>query len=299
MTKRRSGWARLRHYRGYLFVLPLLAVVASVIAYPVLYNVRVALYDYHPVRRTWTFVGLENFAYLFSSPEFWSSVQITLVWVIGNVVLQFVVGLMVALGLHKIRLARGFLGGLFLVPWISSFVIVAIMWLWMYHPQLGVLNDILLRLQLVERPIAWLALPNLALLSLIIANSWKFFPLVMITLLAGLQTIPKEHYEVAAIEGASPLQTLFRVILPSMLPSVSAAVIIAAIWAFNAFTIPFIMTRGGPIRTTEVLGLYIYKQAFTSFDFGAASAASLFLFVMILVFISIYLKLVRDDGAAS
>lgn len=288
--------SQLKKYRGYLYALPLLFVVASVIIYPMLYNLRVSFYDYNPVRDRWTFVGLKSYTKIFASAEFWASVRTTFVWVFGNVLLQFVLGMAVALALHRIRFARGFFGGLFLVPWISSFVIVAILWLWVYHPQLGVLNDILLRLHIIERPVSWLAFPDLALGSLIVANSWKFFPLVMITLLAGLQTIPHEYYEVAEIEGANKAQIFFRVTLPSMLPSVSSAVIIAAIWAFNAFTLPFIMTGGGPIRATEVLGLYIYKQAFTSFDFGAAAAGAIFLFLLILLFVTVYLKVVGDEG---
>ena len=289
--------ARLRRYQGYLFTLPLAVVMLGVIIYPVIYNVRVSFFDFDPVGTLWTFVGLDNFAKIFSSREFWGSVRTTLVWVGANVALQFVAGLGVAVALHRARRARGVLGGLFLVPWISSFVIVAILWLWLLHPQLGVLNDILLKLGVVRSPIQWLSYPNLALLSLVIANSWKFFPLVMITLLAGLQTIPEEYYEVASIEGAGRLQTLFKVTLPSMLPSVSAAVVVSAIWAFNAFTLPFIMTGGGPLRATEVLGLYIYKQAFTSFDFGAAAAGAIFLFVLILVCVAIYLRLVRDESS--
>jgi multiple sugar transport system permease protein len=286
----------LGRYRGYLFVLPLLVVMAVVVVYPVVYNARVSVFDYDPARNTWSFVGLANYAAVFASPIFWQSVRTTLVWVVANVGLQFAIGMAVAVALHRIRIGRGFLGGLFLVPWISSFVIVAILWMWVYHPQLGVLNDILLKLGLIGRPIAWLAFPDLAFVSLVVANSWKFFPLVMITLLAGLQTIPADFYEVAEIEGANALQAFFQVTVPSMLPSISSAVVVAAIWAFNAFTLPFIMTGGGPLRATEVLGLYIYKQAFTSFDFGAAAAASIFLFLLILLFVVAYLRLVKDEA---
>jgi multiple sugar transport system permease protein len=296
VTPRSTRRPSLRAWRGYLFVLPLLVVMAGVVLYPVVYNARVSVFDYNPARNTWTFVGLANYAKVAASPQFWQSVRTTLVWVAANVGLQFVIGMAVAVALHRIRIGRGFLGGLFLVPWISSFVIVAILWMWVYHPQLGVLNDILLKLGLIGRPIAWLAFPDLAFASLVVANSWKFFPLVMITLLAGLQTIPADHYEVAEIEGATRLQAFFQVTVPSMLPSISSAVVVAAIWAFNAFTLPFIMTGGGPLRSTEVLGLYIYKQAFTSFDFGAAAAAAIFLFLLILLFVVAYLRLVRDEA---
>src|SRR5690606_37293098 len=227
----------------------------------------------------------------------WQSLRVTLAWVAANVGLQFGEGMIVALALHRIRFARGFLGGLFLVPWISSFVIVAVLFLLPYHRQHGALTDISRMLGILNRPVPWLAYPNLAFVSLVVANSWKFFPLVMITLLAGLQAIPSDYYEVAQIEGASRLQVYRHVTVPALMPSISSAVVVSGIWAFNAFTLPFIMTGGGPLRATEVLGLYIYKQAFTSFDFGAAAAAALILFLLILLFVAAYLRLVRDEAA--
>ena len=126
--------------------------------------------------------------------------------------------------------------------------------------------------------------------SLILANTWKFFPLVTITLFAGLQTIPRELVEAARIDGASQVQTLRFVVVPMLAPSIATAVLLAAIWAFNAFTLAIIMTGGGPLRATEVIGLYIYKVAFDAFNFGMAAAASLLLFVVILVITLLYLR---------
>jgi multiple sugar transport system permease protein len=281
---------------GYVYVAPLLLVLGAVVLYPALDNTRTAFHRYDAARDTLTFVGLDNFRKLFESAFFWDSFRATLIWVGGNVVLQFVVGIGVALALNRIRVARGLLGGLFLVPWISSYVIVAVLWQWVYHPQLGVLNDILLRTGAITRPIAWLATPNLAMLALIIANSWKFFPLMMLTLLAGLQGIPREFLEVAAVESAGRWQTFRHVLFPPLLPSISAALLVATIWAFNGFTLPFIMTGGGPLRSTEILGYYIYKEAFVSYDFGAAAAGSIFLFAQIAVAIALYLWLVGREN---
>jgi ABC-type sugar transport system permease subunit len=134
------------------------------------------------------------------------------------------------------------------------------------------------------------------MLSLIIANSWKFFPLMMLTLLAGLQGVPREFFEVAAVEAAGRWQTFRFVLFPALLPSISAAFLVATIWAFNGFTLPFIMTGGGPLRTTEILGFYIYKEAFVSYDFGAAAAGSIFLFVQIAIAIGLYLRVAGRDN---
>ena len=124
-----------------------------------------------------------------------------------------------------------------MVPWVSSFVIVAVVFLWLYHPELGVLNDMLMRLGIADQPIAWLASPGMALFSLILANTWKFFPLVAITLFTGLQAIPRELTEASMIDGASRFETLRYIVIPLMAPSIATAVLLSAIWAFNAFTL--------------------------------------------------------------
>lgn len=277
-------------YHGYLFVLPLILALGATVIYPVLYNAMVAFQRYDAIRDQWSFAGLSNFDKLLHSPLFWQSFQVTTVWVLGSVVLQFLIGIAVALALNRIGAARRFLGGLFVVPWVSSYVIVAVLWLWIYHPQLGVLNDVLLRLGVVQRPVPWLASPTLAMPSLIMTNVWKFFPIVTVTLLAGMQMIPKEFYEVAQVEGATRWRTLRHVTLPMLVPSISAAVLICTIWAFNSFTLPFMMTGGGPLRSTNILGLYIYQQAFESGDFGAAAAGAIFLFLTILGVVVVYLR---------
>jgi multiple sugar transport system permease protein len=185
---------------------------------------------------------------------------------------------------------RAFYSAVVMVPWVSSFVIVAVVFLWLYHPELGVLNDMLMRLGLISQPIAWLASPGMAQFSLILANTWKFFPLVAITLFAGLQTVPRELVEASTIDGANRLQMLRYIVIPLLAPSIATAVLLSAIWAFNAFTLSIIMTGGGPLRATEVMGLYIFKVGFDSFDFGVAAAASLVLFVAILVITMAYLR---------
>jgi multiple sugar transport system permease protein len=174
-------------------------------------------------------------------------------------------------------------------------VVVGILFIWIYDPQMGVLNDILLRLGVIAKPVAWLASPQLAQTSLIAANTWKFFPLVMITLLAGLQDVSPELVEATQVDGANWLGTFRMVILPTILPSISTGVLLSTIWAYNSFTLPIVMTGGGPLRATEVFGLHIFKLAFDAFDFGAAAAASLILFIQILIVIVLYLKVVERD----
>jgi len=290
---------RTKFIKGYLFATPLLLVLAFAVLFPALYNLGIAFYDYNLTSNSWEFVGLKNFAKLWDSPFFWNSFNVTLLWVAGNVLLQLIVGLILALALNSIVRFRGAFSGILLIPWISSFVVVAILFLWIYHPQLGVLNDILLRFGLIAKPIAWLASPKLAQLSLILANTWKFFPLVMITLFAGLQDVSPELLEATQVDGANWRETFRMVIFPTILPSISTAVLLSTIWAYNSFTLPIIMTGGGPLRATEIFGLYIFKLAFDAFDFGAAAAASLVLFLQILLVIVLYLRIAERETRMS
>ncbi|MBN9541528.1 MAG: sugar ABC transporter permease [Reyranella sp.] len=276
--------------RGYLFATPLIVVLAAVVVLPALYNTGLAFLKYDAIRDSWRFVGLGNFDKLVGQDGFWNAVGVTLIWVVGNVSLQLVLGMLVALALNAVTSFRALYSSIVMVPWVSSFVIVAVVFLWLYHPEIGVLNDVLLRLGLVSEPVGWLATPGMAQFSLILANTWKFFPLVAITLFTGLQAIPRELMEASRIDGANRFETLRYVIVPLMAPSIATAVLLSAIWAFNAFTLSIIMTGGGPLRATEVLGLYIYKVAFDSFDFGVAAAASLVLFVTILIVTVAYLR---------
>lgn len=276
--------------RGYAFATPLLLVLGAAVILPALYNTGIAFFRYDATADSWRFAGTRNFARLFAQDAFWNATSVTLVWVVANVALQLVVGMAVALALNAVLRLRAFYSAVVMVPWVSSFVVVAVVFLWLYHPELGVLNDMLLRLGIVERPVAWLASPAMAQLSLVIANTWKFFPLVAITLFTGLQAIPGDLVEASRVDGAGRAQTLRHVVLPLMAPSIATAVLLSAIWAFNAFTLAIIMTGGGPLRATEVMGLYIYKVAFDAFDFGMAAAASMLLFAAILIVTVAYLR---------
>ncbi|BBK41901.1 sugar ABC transporter permease [Allostella vacuolata] len=295
----RMAMGRGRTALGYLFAAPLLFVLAIAILLPAGYNTVVAFFRYNATRDTWRYTGFDNFTALFESDAFWNSFAVTLIWVTGNVALQLVVGFWVALALNRIVRFRGAFSAVLLIPWVSSFVVVAVLFLWIYHPQLGVLNDLLLKLGLVQKPVAWLSSPELAQLSLVLANSWKFFPLVMITLFTGLQDVPGEVLEAAEIDGAGRFQTLVRIVVPLLAPSIATAVLLSTIWGYNSFTLPIIMTAGGPLGSTEIMGLYIYKLAFDAFDFGGAAAASLVLFVQILVVVALYLRFADRELAPS
>jgi multiple sugar transport system permease protein len=276
--------------KGYLFATPLILVLAAAVILPALYNAGLAFIRFEAGGGDWRFAGLRNFEHLFAQDGFWNAASVTLLWVAGNVTLQLLVGLVVALALDAVIHLRPFYSAVVMVPWVSSFVIVAVVFLWLYHPDLGVLNDMLMRLHLVDQPVAWLASPGLALFSLMLANTWKFFPLVTITLFTGLQAIPRELTEASTADGASRIETLRYIVIPLLAPSIATAVLLSAIWAFNAFTLSIIMTGGGPLRATEVMGLYIYKVAFDAFDFGTAAAASLLLFAAVLIVTTAYLK---------
>jgi multiple sugar transport system permease protein len=221
-ARRSRGRPRVwRTYRGYLFVLPLLMVMLAVVVYPVVYNARVSVFDYTPGRNTWTFVGFANYAKVFQSPIFWQSLRTTLLWVAANVGPavrhRHGGGRGAAPHPHRPRLPRRAVPGAvdLVVRDRGDPVDVGL------PPAAGRAERHPAQAR-PDRPARRLAgVPDLAFVSLVVANSWKFFPLVMITLLAGLQAIPSDYYEVAEIEGATRLQAFFQVTVPSMLPSIS------------------------------------------------------------------------------
>lgn len=285
-----------RHKHQYLAIAPAMLTILLVVGYPLLYNMVISFFGRGEDWSSFVFVGAINYLKLFKSSSFWRVVAQTVAWAIGSVSLQFALGLIGALLMNRPFRGRGIVGGLMLLPWTSSFAVAALVWKWLFHPQLGAINDILLRLGLISQEINWFANPSTAMAAVIIANVWKYFPFMMTMLLAGLQGIPQQLYEAAAIDGATAWDAFRHVTMPQLSPVIAVSLLLAATWAINAFSIVYLMTGGGPAHTTEILPVYIYRLAFNAFDFGPAAAASMLLFVAVLVISVFYLRMLNREG---
>ena len=246
------------------------------------------------------FVGLRNYVTALSLPEFWRSLWVTTLYSLLSVVGSYGLGLFLALLLTASFRGRAVARVLAITPWAMPPVVTSIVWLWMYDPQFGVINYLLQQAGLISTNLAWLADPILALPAVVAVTVWKHVPLAMMVLLAGLQSIPRELYEAAQIDGAGRFDEFRFVTLPGLKPVSAVIVLMLSLWTFKEFTYVYVLTGGGPGRATETLVLQVYDQAFKYLDFGLAAATGVLVMLMCFAFAAVYLPIVygRDrDGA--
>lgn len=282
-----------------LFLLPALLVTAAVILYPALQTVWLGLHSFVLFDPdSMRFIGLGNFRAILADELFWVSLSNSVVWVVCAVGLQFALGLVTALLLNQTFAGRGLARALVVVPWALPSVIIGLMWTWMYDLNLGVFNDLLMRLGFIDAPVAWLAQPGTALAAVILALVWQGFPFFAVMILAGLQTIPSEHYEAAAIDGATRWQTLRFVTLPALREVIATALLLRTIWVANSLDVILVMTGGGPGYETHTLPLYAFLKAYSAMEFGYASALSLVLTLLLLLAVAFYVRRVARQALA-
>ncbi|MEZ2405626.1 multiple sugar transport system permease protein [Bosea sp. OAE752] len=291
MNKTTASSAMLRAATPYGFLLPALLVTALVILFPVLQTAWYSLHDYILYDPdNFRFVGLRNFATALSDEVFWIALLNSAIWVAGIVSLQLLLGLVAALLLNQSFWWRGMARALVIIPWALPSVIIGLMWTWIYDFNLGVFNDILLRLGLISAPHPWLAQPSTALACIMLALVWQGFPFFTVTILAGLQTVPGELYEAAEIDGASPWRQFVHVTLPSIAGIVTTAVLLRIIWVANSLDVILVMTGGGPGYATHTLPLYAFLRAYTGMEFGYAASLSLMLTAILLGIVWLYVR---------
>ncbi len=261
-----------------LFLGPSLLGVLLFVAGPIVASLALAFTSWDLLTPP-TFAGLRNFERLSRDLEFWAALRHTVTFLAGYVPLVLVTGLAVAVALNGRVPARGAFRAIFFLPVVTSWVAVALVWKWLLNPQFGLVNAWLA--QLGVRGPAWLFDPGWAMPSVIMTSVWKDTGFVMVILLAGLQAIPREYFEAAAIDGASRWQQLRHVTVPLLAPAIFFALTISLINSFQVFDQVYVMTGGGPAGATTVLVERIVKQAFSFSRMGYASAMSWVLFVLI------------------
>jgi multiple sugar transport system permease protein len=287
-----------RHRLGYLLVLPASVVLGLVVIYPLASLVWISLHRVEPLRGpAQPFIGLENYARLLRDSELVGSLGQTLVWTGASIALQFGLALIAAVILNESFRARGIARALLLLPWAMPAIAGAFAWKWMYHAQYGLLNEVLTGIGIVDRGVNWLGDAGTAMAAAIVTNTWRGFPFMMLMLLAGMQAIPRELYEAAAVDGASFGRQLRHVTLPLVRPVVFVVTLLAGIWTFNNFTYIYVLTGGGPAGRTEILITYVYRNGFEYFRFGYAAALSIVLFGLVVAFSALYIRLMARRGA--
>jgi multiple sugar transport system permease protein len=275
----------------YVLLSPAVLATVIIVFYPMVQALITSLYNnilWKP--RAVRFIGLDNYIAIWNDPVFWSSLGRTAVWIGLTVPLQLALGLVTALLLNQTFRWRALARGLILIPWALPSVVIGLMWSWIYNPQVGLLNDLMLRLGLLQSAVPWLANPDTSLYAIIVALVWQGFPFFAIMILAGLQTIPHSLYEAADIDGASDFQQFWHITLPALKSVLVTAVMLRIIWVANSVDVIYVMTGGGPGYATHTLPLYALKRTYASMDFGYGSALAVSFSVLLLGAIYIYLR---------
>ncbi len=275
----------------YLLVAPAVLVILCVVFIPVCNAVLMSFQSYdlrRPKNIAW--IHFQNYIEAFGDPLFQSALIRTLLWVLFGVGFQFIFGFILALILNQQFRGRGVVRALSMIPWVTPGVLIGLMWRWIYDGNNGVLNDILLKLGLIQEKIPFLSEVSTAFPAVIVTIVWQGIPFFALMLLAALQGVPQDMYEAADIDGATKLQKLFFITLPSIKNTIFVTVLLRIIWVANSVDVIFNMTEGGPAYSTQTLSVYIYQKA-NALNLGYASAMAIILALCLLVVVVPYLKM--------
>lgn len=275
---------------GVLLIAPTVLIFCMVIVYPLISAIYLSLFSIYTPTLQGRWIGLDNYAELLASGEFWNALGVNLVWTVGTLSLQLIFGIALALLLHENIVFRSLARSLILFPYFVSTVVAVLVWRWLFNDLYGILNHLLMWAGIVSMPLDWLGrMPN-AMISIILVGAWKYFPFVVICVLARLQTIPDHLYEAATIDGASRWSRFTDITLPQLREVLFIVILLRAIWDFKEFDLIFLMTGGGPVTSTQTLPLLVYKEAFAINEMGAASAVAVLMMLGMLGFMVLYFR---------
>lgn len=296
-----GGWLTPRQRRQlipYLFLLPLFILLGAIVLYPLARAVSMA-FQYYVLTDlpSAQYIGLGNFQKALQDKMFFDSLRRSLTWVAGNILLQLGLGLAFALILNREFPFRGIVRGILLIPWVTPSAVNAMMWKFMLDGQRGILNEVLKRLHLIDRPVFFLSTPNTAMPSVIAVNVWFGVPFFAVMLLAALQAIPRDLYEAAEVDGAAAWHRLCHITLPLLTPAISVVTLLRAIWVSQYVDIIYLITGGGPAWRTTTLPVYAFTTMRGSLDMGYSSALAICLSILLLFPMVAYLRTLQRDGS--
>jgi multiple sugar transport system permease protein len=279
---------------GAAMLAPSLAVIALVAAYPIVYAVWLSLNEYSVITPGLSrFVGLDNYREALSSSAFWEAMETTLLFTVISVGLELVIGLGMALIMHRAFRGRALLRAVVLVPWAILTVVTAITWRTIFEPELGFVNTVLGSLGLPGGDVVWLGEEGYALAAMILADVWKTAPFMALLLLAGLQGIPEDLYDAAKVDGASAWQRFRGITLPLLVPAIAVALIFRTLDALRIFDLPYVLTKGA--NGTETLSLLAQKELVANRNTGLGSALAVLTFITVMTVSFLYIRFVGGN----
>ncbi|GGG08578.1 carbohydrate ABC transporter permease [Paenibacillus abyssi] len=272
---------RSRRTAGILLTLPALIVMAATVLYPILWSLKISVFESKGMMTSGSFVGLENYINVLQSSQFQSALWNTLGFVSVTIIVELIIGFAVALVLNRSLPGTKFFRVLFTLPLMIAPVVSGLQWRWLFADQYGVINSVLSMIG-IDGPL-WMGSVWGARTAVLIANVWLATPFVILILLAAMSSLSEDLYEAARLDGANAVQIFTNITLPLLKPAILMILVVRLSDAFRVFDIVYILTQGGPGGSTEVLSTYIYKSTFTGLNFGQGSAASFLVMIMIMI----------------
>jgi len=294
----RGSFVQQKRRVGRYLISPCIIVLILIVLVPLLFSFIISFFNYTFVEPGFhTFISFNNYSATFQDKYFWNTLRVTLTFVALVVPLEFIVGFVISLLLSRDIKLKGLYYTILTIPMVMSPVAVGLIWKLLLHPDLGVINYVLSKIGIPY--INWFASSKMAIWTIVLVDIWHQVSFMILILLAGLMSLPKDVFEAAIIDGASNVQTLFYITVPLLKPVISIALLIRAIFAFKTYDLIFVMTRGGPGISTEIISYFIYKRTFMGMDLSQASAISyvLLVIVMLLVFL-LYSMLIREKSGS-
>lgn len=280
-------------------IVPTLVVLAAVVGYPVVRAILLSFQQYKPLTGAPArYTGLSNYHLVFSDPIFWQSLQNTVVYTFGTVVIATLLGLLFAVLTENLGGRWRYVRSVLLTPWAVPLIVVAFLFRYMFDTNAGVVNAVLIHLGIIHTNVAWLTSSAWAMPTVMVANIWTAIPFFYLIFTAALASVPEQVVEAARVDRAGPWTMLARIKLPYLRGPALIAILITVINNFNDFAKIWSMTEGGPGYSTTTLVIYVYRLAFTSFDMGYASAIGVVWLVLLVIFAVFYIRLLQRRSAA-
>jgi len=274
-----------------MLIFPLVLWIAGTVLYPSIRAIGLSFTDVDFLGTETNFVGLKNYISLLKNPEFWNSFGKSIIWTVGNAVVQVILGFATALIINQKFKGQKFTQTWIILPWILPTIVVAIIWRWVLSCTFGILNYILQAIHIIENPINFLGTLQMAMPTLIFINSWRWFPFFGIIIFAALQTIPQDLYDAAEIDGTNNIQKFKHITFPMLKPTLSVLGVVGTLWSINIFDVIWMLTRGGPAGGTITLPVFIYKKAFQDYAMSKAATAAVLFSLFLILFIAFFTKL--------
>lgn len=282
---------------GLLTIAPGLFLILALTIYPVGYSIWLSLLEKHSFFPEQRFIGLDNYIYLWSDAEFWTSLWYGVVYSFWTITLQILLGVAAALILHESFTGRNLARGIVLFPYMIPTIVAVLLWKWLLNDTYGLLNYALMAYGIIRDPISWLGADHI-MLSLIVVSVWQFFPFVLLAVLARLQTIPEELYEAAKVDGASAIRRFVYITLPHIRGILFVVILLRSIWMFTKFDTVWLMGEGaGAGRFIRTLPVYAYMRTLTYYQAGLGAALAVVMFGILMVSTVIYFRLFRKEVA--